>query len=204
MSIPHKKHKCKGIGKAKGFAGCGVMTYYRKYGLCMANCYPEWLLHTDAGKIELEKAQLKAEKPRKELEEAEKQKKNRDKITTLIKSVIDVCHKYIRKRDKGKPCIACGTPWMENFHASHFYKSELYSSLKFHEDNIHGGCVKCNIPLEGNLSEYAVNLPKRIGKERFEELNRLAEMEKRLDHKWDREELKRIRTHYRDKLKELC
>lgn len=200
--IVPKPKKCKGTGQATGY-GCGKLTKHRKYGLGKMCCYADWLLTSDAGIAKLSKAQYQVQKPRLELEKAEKEKKERTGITTLIKSVVNVFHEYVRLRDKHKPCIACGTPWKDDFQASHFFKAELYSTLKFHEDNVHGGCVKCNIPLEGNLSPYAVNLPNRIGLERFEELNRLAALEKQTDFKWCREQLIETRKYYNQKLKEL-
>lgn len=202
--IEHKSKPCKGTGQAKGI-GCGKPTKHRVYGLGkMCGCYTYWLLNTDAGKIKLEKATLKATKTRKDLEQAFSDKKNRDKITTLIKSVVDTCHKYIRERDKGKPCIACGTPWKSDFQASHFFKAELYSTLKLNEYNIHAGCIDCNLNKEGNITEYVINLPLRIGKDKFDELNYLATLDKHnKTFKWDRETLKSIRKYYQDKIKEL-
>jgi hypothetical protein len=201
--IEPKEKPCKGTGKAKGY-GCGKPTKYRVYGLGkMCGCYPDWLLNSENGKIVLEKATLKATKPRRELEKALKEKKNRDKITTLISAVKDVCHDYIKARDNGKPCISCGTPWKKDFDAGHYYKAELFSSLKFEEDNIHAQCIYCNRRLEGNLNQYEMNLPNRIGQDRFEKLKEKARLDKKLNHKWDREKLKEIRTYFRSKLKEL-
>lgn len=198
-----KQKKCWGTGMAKGY-GCGklVNVENRKYGLGKSCCYGEWLFSTDCGKIILNKAINKVQKPRLELNKAFEEKKNRDNITTLIKSVVIVCHNYIKIRDKGKPCIACGTPYKEDFQASHYYKAELYSSLKFNEYNIHSGCMECNLRKEGNLSEYVVRLPERIGLENFENLNYIASKEKMQVYKWDREMLKATRDYYNKKIKE--
>jgi len=114
-----------------------------------------------------------------------------------------VFNKYIRLRDKGKPCISCLTPYMDSFQATHYHKAELYPTLKFNELNVFGGCIKCNLFLDGNLEMYGVNLPERIGQEKFNELNQLAANEKKTVHKWDREELKKIRTKYNLKIKQL-
>jgi hypothetical protein len=204
------KKKCKGTGKAKGY-GCNTLvpvSVYnqnnRVYGLGKScGCYSKWLLNTKEGKEVLENATLKATKPSREFKKAEIEHKDRIGLTTLIKTLVNTFHAYIRERDKGKPCIACGTEWKNDFHASHFYKSELFSSLRFNEDNVFGGCVECNIRKEGNLSEYQVRLPQRIGEERFAGLNRLAELEKKTDFKWDREEIIELRKKYRKLLKEL-
>lgn len=196
--------KCKGQGKAKSVKGCGKMVQvaYRKYGLCQS-CYAGFILNTDYGMLLLERATLKATKPRKDLEKASKERKERNGLTTLLESVKTACHKYIRLRDKGKPCISCGHPYHSDHQAGHFYKAELFSSLKYNEYNINGQCQKCNLRMEGNESQYRVNLPYRIGMEKYRELEQLADLEKKQDFKWDREELKKIRSYYNQKIKEL-
>lgn len=143
------------------------------------------------------------EKNHKELKVLAKKRKERIGLSTLLESVKNLCHEYIRIRDKGKPCISCKTPYHKDFQAGHFYKAELFSSLKFHEFNINGQCVQCNIRLEGNLNDYALNLPKRIGKDIVNGLEVIAHKERQQGFKWDREELKRIRKYYRDKIKNL-
>ncbi|MEL4307412.1 recombination protein NinG [Joostella sp. CR20] len=198
-----KSKPCVGIGKAKGQKGCGKETIYRRYGLCQS-CYADFILNTDAGKILLEKATLKATKPRRELEKAVAEKKNRDKLITHLESTKTIVHEYVRKRDKDKPCISCNTPYKSNFQAGHYYKAELFTSLKFNFDNIHGQCEKCNLRLEGNLNQYELNLPKRIGEQRFNELKKKAELDHRTIKKWSREELKAIRLKARKLIKELC
>lgn len=137
------------------------------------------------------------------LQKMSEERKNRIGLTTLLESVKKVCHEYIRLRDKNKPCISCGTQWHKDFQAGHFYKAELFSSLRFNEYNINGQCVQCNIRKEGNESEYRVNLPKRIGSVLNDELNHLATLDKKKDFKWCREDLKAIRTYYKEKIKDL-
>ena len=147
--IEVKAKKCKGTGKASGY-GCGKPTKYRKYGLGKMCCYASWLYSSENGKIELNKALNKVTKPRKELEALKKETKNRKGLTTLLNSVKTICHQYIRQRDKGKPCISCGTQWSNTFQAGHFYKSELFSTIRFNEFNINGQCEQCNLRKEGN------------------------------------------------------
>lgn len=198
-----KEKPCKGAGKAKGY-GCGSLELVRTYGLGYScGCYPKWLYSTKEGKEKVKRATLIATKDSRELKAEEERIKEETKLSYLLVNTRTVCHNYIRKRDKGKPCISCGTKWRPNFQAGHFYKAELYSTLKFHQDNIHGQCSKCNIREEGNLSKYAVELPKRIGLEKYESLNRLAYKEKQSTFKWNREELKRIREKYKKLLKSL-
>lgn len=200
--IKPKEKPCKGTGLAKGY-GCGKHTPYRVYGLGKSCCYPNWLMTSENGKIKMEKAIIKASKPRKEFEAAEKQYKEQKGLPTLLTNVKTACHNYIKKRDEGKPCISCGTPYKSNFQAGHYFKAELYSSLKFHEDNIHGQCEQCNLRMEGNLNAYELNLPERIGAEKYEDLKHLARQDKRLDHKWQRSDLNEIRMYYKSKIKTL-
>ena len=198
--IKTKIKPCKSIGIAKGFDSCGVLTLVRKYGMCLS-CYSKWLLTTKEGQNKLNKATIKAKQPRKQLSEARSHKKEFERLGTLIKNTVIICHKYIRERDKYKSCISCGEPWNDKHQAGHFYKAELFSTLKFNEDNIHGQCMGCNLYKEGNESQYRVNLPKRIGIEKYNELNRLASLEKKSTFKWSRTELTRIRNYYKNKLK---
>lgn len=69
--------------------------------------------------------------------------------------------KYIRTRDRR--CFTC-PGGSEN--AGHFH----HNCLDFDEENIHGQCVRCNKYLSGNLSVYAVNLLRLLGKKKFDAL----------------------------------
>lgn len=208
--IPIKEKPCKGTGVASGL-GCGIPTLHRIYGLGkMCGCYSDFLLKTDAGKLIMQKAMLKASKPRLEVEKnksemqhAEKFKKDRQKLSYLLVNVRTVCHEFIRKRDENKSCISCGVTYNTTFQAGHFFKAELFSNLKFNENNIHGQCKKCNLFDDGNESGYRVGLMQRYGKEFLSELNELAGDSKKNDYHWDREELEKIRVYYKSKLNNL-
>ena len=208
--IKQKEKPCKGTGVASGL-GCGKITLHRKLGLgLMCGCYSDFLLKTEPGKIIMQKAMLKASKPRLEVEKnkaemqhAEKFKKDRQKLSYLLVNVRTVCHEYIRKRDEFKSCISCGVPYNTNFQAGHFFKAELFSNLKFNEKNIHGQCKQCNLINEGNESGYRVGLMQRYGKEYLHELNEMAGDSKKNDYHWDREELEKIRIDFKTKLNNL-
>lgn len=208
-----KIKRCKGTGKAKGF-GCnteltytennGIKSYKAKYGLGLnCGCYGNWLLNSDEGKKTVEKATLKATKSRRDYESFEKQEKDRKSLNWLLKNTVIACHKYIRKRDQGKPCISCQEPYNSKHQAGHFYKAELFSTLKFDETNIFGQCMGCNIHKEGNESQYRAHIQKRLSKYEFDRLNKLAKEDKLSNHKWDREKLKEIRAYYLEKIKSL-
>lgn len=196
-----KKKKCKGNYRVS-FEGCGDLVYKRTYGLCNS-CYSRWLLETEEGKEKLKKATLRATRDRIDLENAEKEIKDSKRLKYLLTNVKNVVHKYIRLRDRGESCISCGTKWRYDFQAGHFYKAELYSSIRFDEDNIHGQCAKCNIYDEGNLNNYDLMLPKRIGVDKYNALKKKAENDKKQHFKWNREELESIRKTFMSKINDL-
>lgn len=206
MSIKPKEKPCKGIDTAKGL-GCGKPTIHRKKGLgLMCGCWADFLLNTDAGKLILNAATLKASKPRleeeknkQELAEAEKFKKDRQKLSYLLINVRNICHAYIRKRDQFKPCISCGVPYNTNFQAGHFYKAEKFSNLKFNETNIHGQCEQCNLYKDGNESGYRSGLIQRYGLQYVNEIDKQASSYKQNSFHWERDHLEEIRRYYKSK-----
>ena len=113
---------------------------------------------------------------------------------SLINTKMQV-HSFVRERDKFKPCISCGVQWNDLFQCGHHYKSETFETLKFNLDNLSGQCRKCNLFLEGNFDNYALNLPNRIGEERYNELVRLAGIDKQFSKVWNLENLKDIRNN---------
>lgn len=199
--IKTKAKKCKGTGKAIGY-GCGKLTAHRQFGLGKMCCYPDWLLNSENGKIYLEKITLKITKPRLDLQQAKKESKQNKSLSYLIQNTVNICHEFIRLRDKGKSCISCGEPWHSDFQAGHFYKAELYSSLKFDETNINGQCQGCNLYKDGNESGYRVGLIKRYSKGYLDLLDSKALLDKKKVFKWDRVKLKEIQDYYKKKIKE--
>ena len=169
-----QQKKCKGQGKAISFKGCGKMVNvaYRKYGLC-SSCYAEFLTETEVGKIIMQKGMIKGKENLKK-EEKKKDKETKESLMTksdYLNLAQKVFNTYIRHRDKGKPCISCDKFLKENdVNASHYFSVGSSPNLRFNEDNVHSSCIKCNKELHGNIAEYAIRLPLRIGKERFEQL----------------------------------
>lgn len=194
-----KQKSCKGQGKAFGY-GCGKLTNVenRIYGLGkMCGCYSDWLLNSDIGKSILQKSISNVQKPRIELEKAYKENKEKKGIAGALLVTKTLVHAYVRKRDQNKPCISCGCQWNDKFQAGHYYPGGSFETLKFNLDNINGQCEQCNLFKEGNFENYTLNLPKRIGKIRFDNLVKLAEIDKQFSKVWNLENLKEIR----DKIK---
>ena len=104
-------------------------------------------------------------------------------------------HKFVRERDKGKPCVSCGKPYESSFQAGHLFSRKQYNGLRFDLSNVNGQCEYCNLRLEGNVAEYTLRLPDRIGQERFDKLIKLARLEKQYIKQWTIHELKEIRNN---------
>jgi hypothetical protein len=200
--IKPKEKPCKGTGQAKGH-GCGELTFHRVYGLCKSKCYPEWLMKTDAGKVKMQKAILKASAPRKEFEKAERTYKAEKKTKSLLINVRNELHTYVKKRDYGLPCISCGTAYRKDFQAGHFYKAELYSNLKFDPNNIHGQCPKCNLYDNGNEQGYRQGLINRHGHRFVKLLDEKAMGYKSMAWKWRVEYLLSVREKVKRLTKKL-
>lgn len=185
-----KEKKCKGQGLGIGF-GCGkiVKVENRVYGLGKMCCYPDWLISSENGKIKLLKAINKIQKPRIDFQQMEKDNKLKSKLNLALKNTKTLVHAFVRNRDQNKPCISCGCNWNEDFQAGHFYPAGSFETLRFNLENINGQCVQCNIYHEGNFENYSLNLPKRIGIEKYNELVKLAEIDKKFAKFWDLEKL---------------
>jgi hypothetical protein len=118
----------------------------------------------------------------------------------VLKAAQIIFNTYIRLRDKGKPCISCDKPYREkDINASHFYSVGAYPNLRFNEDNVHNSCIRCNKDLHGNINEYTLRLPNRIGIERY---NKLVE-DRNKPLKLSIDEVKELILIYRQKIKEL-
>lgn len=112
------------------------------------------------------------------------QKYKNKTLSQLKATAVRHFHKFIRERDKDKPCVSCGK--YTTLQAGHFYSAGNFPETRFSERNVHGQCKKCNYYLSGNLIPYQQELINRIGQERFEILQNTIAMSKRTRFKWDR------------------
>ena len=106
-----------------------------------------------------------------------------------------VFQKWIRLRDKDKPCISCGTISSSVWDGGHFKKAELYSGVIFHEYNVNIQCGKCNRFLGGNELNYRTGLIAKIGEQAVLNLEHLAEMSRM--KKYTNQELEQIKIKYK-------
>jgi hypothetical protein len=188
--IKPKEKKCKGSSKAIGL-GCGEMALFRKWGLCNG-CLKDFYMNTPEGQKELLKAAKTVSAPRKSLEKAIKTDKETKGIQAALTNTKQVVHEMVRLRDEGKTCISCPTQWNNTFQAGHCYPTK-YRSIRFNFNNINGQCQNCNLFLDGNETQYLINLPKRIGEDKFNELKRLADLDGSFNKHWTKDELTEIR-----------
>jgi len=105
---------------------------------------------------------------------------------------------YIRQRDDKEPCISCQRHHGGQYHAGHYRTVGAAKQLRFNEDNCHKQCAPCNNHLSGNLTEYRINLIKKIGLEKVEALESNSDIKR-----YSIEEYQAIEKRYKDKLKAL-
>tara|TARA_R100000541_G_scaffold20190_1_gene30034 strand:+ start:4658 stop:5185 length:528 start_codon:yes stop_codon:yes gene_type:complete len=153
--------------------------------VCSYKCGIEYTKKQESKKWQKEKKVLK-----------EKLLTKKDYLNILQK----VFNTYIRTRDKGKPCISCDKKLTkENTNAGHFYSVGAYPNLRFNENNVHNQCIECNLHKHGNVLEYSLRLPNRIG---VKEYNSLQES-RNIPLKIDITELKELILYYKEKTKQL-
>ena len=147
-----------------------------------------------------------ARKQRVEKEKKESKAHTRDLRASLlthkdyIQRTQKVFNTYVRMRDKAKPCVSCGCDMTNRKgDASHYFAAGSNPNVRFNEDNVHLSCVPCNQYAHGNLIEYGLRLPSRIGEERFKALHDTRNVVR----KYTITELKEMIVHYKQLIKEL-
>jgi hypothetical protein len=167
------------------------------------DCIEPWMLAFQEKQKRKAVAERKA-KIRIERAVDRKKREGLKRIPDLIREAQQVFNKWIRTRDEKEPCISCGKPPpdMSQLHAGrdagHYRSTGSASHLRFHEDNCHAQCVKCNQWGAGRAVDYRLGLVARLGLERVEALE-----SSNAPHKWERDELIAIRAMYQKKLKDL-
>lgn len=154
--------------------------------VCSSNCA-----------IQLAKKQKKI-KDQKEWQKEKKERKEKLMSHSDWLQVLQVTfNAFIRERDKGLPCISCGT-LKGQFHAGHYRSVGAFPELRFNEDNVHIQCATCNNYLSGNLIEYRKGLIKKIGVDKVEALENFNQ-----SNKMTIAEIKEKISLYKEKIKQL-
>ena len=184
------------------------MSLYNKsnttYGLGKScQCYSKWLRNSEAGREKLNRAISKVKEPRKKLESARVDKKARTSLGALKEQTQTIFNKYIRLRDEGKPCISSQIYYKVDFDAGHCFSVGSYEGLRYDFDNVHGQSIGDNRYKEGNVVDYLIHLPNRIGQEKFDALIKKAEDYKKNGYKFSRLELLEIQKEVKRRIKQL-
>ena len=80
-------------------------------------------------------------------------------------------NRYIKIRDRGKPCISCESfkakgAWNgQDYDAGHWHGVGAFPELRFKTYNCHLQCVTCNRYLSGHPHGYEMGLINRYGRE---------------------------------------
>lgn len=77
---------------------------------------------------------------------------------------------FIRVRDHYDPCISCKRHHQGQYHAGHYRTTKAAPQLRFNTYNVFKQCQPCNMHLSGNITEYRINLSKKIGEHRVRQL----------------------------------
>lgn len=149
------------------------------------------------GKSKVQKQNQKAWQKEKKIMK-EKLKTHKDWLQDLQK----VFNEFIRERDKGLPCISCGTLSKNiQYAAGHFWTVKGFPNVRFDEDNVNLQCnAHCNMFLAGNINEYRPRLIEKIGIERFDALEFRA---RNGTLKLSIPEIKEKIEYYRNKIKDM-
>lgn len=165
------KRKCAGCKERKEVTSDTIINGIQFF--CSNNCRVNYGIANSsklAGKAKAER-------------EAKRRKKDKKKLESMktagqyIKEAQVAVNKYIRLRDRNKPCVSCGNSQAHKigltghrYDAGHYRSRGSAGHLRFNLLNIHKQCVRCNREMSGNLVEYRKELIKRIGLDRVEVL----------------------------------
>jgi len=161
------------------------------YGLAI-----EWANEQTSKRIKRENAKVKQVAVKKVKAFNRETKRLKESIKSsgeYIKEAQSSVNKYIRLRDRNKPCVSCGSNPAQirggTFDAGHYRSRGSASHLRFNLLNIHKQCVKCNRFNSGNAVDYRIELIRRIGEDNVIKL----ENDNR-PRKFTIEYLKRVKT----------
>lgn len=141
-----------------------------------------------------------------ERQQAREHREKLEKIKTRsewMKEAQTAFNKFIRLRDKERPCICCGLPLNMGavgggYDAGHYRSVGSAPHLRFEESNVHAQTKKCNRYGAGRAVDYRKGLIERIGLEAVEKLEA-----DQVPRKFTVDELREIRDTYRIKAREL-
>ena len=178
-----KKKKCRNCGDQF----TPFRTSLQKYCMIKPGCVE---IHVQESRLAFQKQKEKQWK-----QEKQRIKKELMTVSDYLKIAQQVFNKWIRNRDKGKPCISCGKPIRNgNCDAGHLWSAGGHANVRFNELNVNAQCSRpCNKDLSGNINNYRIGFVNRHGKDLLDELDSIAKIER----KYTIEELKEIIKKYK-------
>lgn len=178
-----KKKKCRSCGDQF----TPFRTSLQKYCIVKPECVE---IHVQESRLAFQKQKEKQWK-----QEKQRIKKELMTVSDYLKIAQQVFNKWIRNRDKGKPCISCGKPIRDgNCDAGHLWSAGGHANVRFNELNVNAQCSRpCNKDLSGNINNYRVGFVNRYGNDLLDELDSIAKIER----KYTIDELKEIIKKYK-------
>lgn len=191
----HRRRKCTGC---KERYDKDIMVKLNPGWFCSVDCATETALKKK--RLADGKAIAKKEREKGKADAAYKRKFYDSDAKTRRRAARLACHAYIRERDKGQPCICCGSPLHEGFHAGHYLEAGNNPRVRYDERNINGQNIDCNYFKGGDSGQYRRNLIAKISEDQVLEVESL----KGGTLKRTAQDYKAIEVYYKDKLKALA
>ena len=122
-------------------------------------------------------------------------------VPELTKKAQRAFNRFIRARDRGKPCISCGREYdyrPNQWDAGHFISVGSDPSRRFDPRNCHGQCKKCNRFKSGNAVGYERGLVERFDQGIVDYLKGPSPIQN-----YRHDELRQIAKEYNFKAREL-
>lgn len=137
---------------------------------------------------------------------AAKKKIMNDTVPNWTKKAQTAFNKYIRLRDRERPCVSCGRLESELKHngsgglwdCGHYRSVGACPELRFEPLNAHKQCKKCNSYQSGNHVEYRFGIAARLTKKELEFIEGPHEPKR-----YRVEDLKEICAEFKARCKEL-
>ena len=153
-----------------------------------------------AKEIQVKRERQEAKQAKAETRERLEKFKSRSK---LLKETQREFNLFIRERDRGLPCISCGSPLNFDgigggYDCGHYRSVGSAPHLRFNENNAHAQCKHCNRWLSGNAVNYRKNLINKIGLDEVEKIESDNQAKK-----YTTQDLVELKAFYRKKTKEL-
>lgn len=127
-----------------------------------------------------------------------KRQKHKERPAALKKKLDIIFSKYIRLRDKGKPCITCGKPWEPTAQCGHVF-SRKHLATRWEEMNANGQCPGCNMFEGGRQYEHALETDRKWGVGIASTLHTMSKSVFRPSPEWYKERI----AHYEAKTQAL-